>query len=489
MGVLMEAGEYMDRAEGGTRTRLRLAGLWLVFLGTCLQATFQEPYIVLVPGERTNLFSSLLCAVTFGCVCLYGKRQRLPFSSPALWLSSALVCLGLLSSIFSLSGTVSFMRLFSILAPGLGGFWTARILLATPGAQKVFKGLCLCSLAVILFLCLKSYHLTGKIESIPDVNVHALVNMITLLSFAPLSLRGRKWGPSFLLGGTFLSTILLVLTLSSKRIVVLIFLGSCLMAGAFRFLSRRAILAFLLVVLVAGGYLLSQQSPLSLQKDALRTFYRIESYPFSWHIARKHPFLGIGLLAPRQSFLDDYQPRYPHVPKEHFEIATEWIRTSENIFLTLMTDLGLPFLLLYSGCLVVLFRRLVLLVLRGRRRVGALPERMGPGPAPEPSCHSLSRSPPGTPLLPPFALWMPLTASILHYNVFDGLLYPQLCWYFHLLLGLIPSSADEEHRLSRLFPRFLKREIPEPLHNQEADQGPRDSLPEQPTTSSAPARP
>jgi hypothetical protein len=25
-----------------------------------------------------------------------------------------------------------------------------------------------------------------------------------------------------------------------------------------------------------------------------------------------------------------------------------------------------------------------------------------------------------------------------HFQLFDGLLFPQSCWFFHLLLGLIP---------------------------------------------------
>jgi predicted membrane metal-binding protein len=39
---------------------------------------------------------------------------------------------------------------------------------------------------------------------------------------------------------------------------------------------------------------------------------------------------------------------------------------------------------------------------------------------------------------PPLALFLPITAVLLHSILYDSLLYPQVSWFFHLLLGLIP---------------------------------------------------
>jgi ABC-type uncharacterized transport system YnjBCD ATPase subunit len=48
-------------------------------------------------------------------------------------------------------------------------------------------------------------------------------------------------------------------------------------------------------------------------------------------------------------------------------------------------------------------------------------------------------------------LLLPLTASLLHFQFFDGLLFPQLSWFFHILLGLIPTvSGKEAHQTADL---------------------------------------
>jgi len=39
-------------------------------------------------------------------------------------------------------------------------------------------------------------------------------------------------------------------------------------------------------------------------------------------------------------------------------------------------------------------------------------------------------------------LLFPLTVALVHYQLFDGLLFPQSCWFFHLLLGLIPFRGS-----------------------------------------------
>jgi hypothetical protein len=47
------------------------------------------------------------------------------------------------------------------------------------------------------------------------------------------------------------------------------------------------------------------------------------------------------------------------------------------------------------------------------------------------------KPPPGL-FFHPLALLFPLTVALVHFQFFDGLLFPQSCWFFHLLLGLIP---------------------------------------------------
>jgi hypothetical protein len=79
-----------------------------------------------------------------------------------------------------------------------------------------------------------------------------------------------------------------------------------------------------------------------------------------------------------------------------------------------MVGVGFPFLLLYSSSLFMLLARLM-------RTLGVHP-------------------PPA--YIPPLALFLPLTGALLTFVVFDLLLHPQVCWFFHLLLGLIPRNRE-----------------------------------------------
>ena len=89
------------------------------------------------------------------------------------------------------------------------------------------------------------------------------------------------------------------------------------------------------------------------------------------------------------------------------------IVSADNQFLTLMVGLGLPFTLTYLAALGILLAKLVRLAFK---------------------------PPPGW-FLHPLVLLFPLTMALVHFQFFDGLLFPQSCWFFHLLLGLIPLRA------------------------------------------------
>jgi hypothetical protein len=40
-----------------------------------------------------------------------------------------------------------------------------------------------------------------------------------------------------------------------------------------------------------------------------------------------------------------------------------------------------------------------------------------------------------------FALLLPILASLMYFQLFDALLFPQICWFFHIVLGLIPTGS------------------------------------------------
>jgi len=141
--------------------------------------------------------------------------------------------------------------------------------------------------------------------------------------------------------------------------------------------------------------------------------YRTENIFFSWEIAKAFPLMGIGLWAPRNVILDNYQTHYPSLSKETFVEWTEDLRTSENTFLTFLADLGIPFTALYLGVLLVLWIRLL-------GRVCTQPR----GPS-----------------IPPLVLFLPITGALLQFQIVDALFHPQIWWFFHVLLGLIPPVA------------------------------------------------
>ena len=150
--------------------------------------------------------------------------------------------------------------------------------------------------------------------------------------------------------------------------------------------------------------------PLKTHSSNLYQAQRLESYSFAWHIAQKHPLFGIGLRTPRVEYLADYKMWHPYYTKEQFTRDVAYYKTLQNTLLTIMVDLGFPFLLLYGAVLTVLFVRLARAVAR--------------------SAHGE--------VIPPLVLLIPLTGSLLHLFVMDLLLMSQIAWFFHILLGLIP---------------------------------------------------
>lgn len=346
--------------------------------------------------------------------------------SPEFLISIVLVILGVLSGLCSLTPRSSSIRVFILLASALGGFWGARILLNTVANRRLYQWLCLFILASILWLSFTGYLLSGKITHFFDPNYHSPTEIIFLLAFAPLALLFEKSRPLVILGVLLLGLSYLILCLSGSLSVVLItqalFLAIALV-GKLRFRYFLIVLLIMALIPVGRGkdrpavaYIVQHVLGQKAIKEHVSVYYRIENIYFSWRIALAHPLLGIGLRTSREKFLENYQPRYPYVTKEKFAQNVATVVSSDNMFLTILAGLGFPFLIIYSASIILLFGRMINLALG--------PPLMAP--------------------LPPMALLLPLTASLLHFQFFDGLLFPQLSWFFHILLGLIPTTSSQE---------------------------------------------
>jgi O-antigen ligase len=385
--------------------------LWIFFAGTSAQLTFHNPYLILVPGERTNLLAGLLCLLTLLAVLIWGRKEALKLKSPEFLVSGVLLVLAVVSA--WLNGFAASCRVFALLASGLGGFWTARILLDTPANQRRFEWLGLLLLTGLIPVSLASFFFTHDIGKVLNFNSHPLTDTIVLLSFGPLVFlaggsRPLKCWAIITLGAGYL-----VLLLSKVVSAVVIPLAALLAVGIF---FREVRPKHLILALLAGLLLIGLcfhkilWVKLTVSKMPYYLAYRLENYPFAWHVAKQHPIFGIGLRTPREEYLQDYRLRFPYYGEGKFPKKLHTDVSADNTFLTFVTGLGFPFVIIYGLALMGLFGKLIRLTWR----------------------------PPPAPSLPPLALLLPLAMALAHFQVYDGLLYPQNCWFFHLLLGLIP---------------------------------------------------
>jgi hypothetical protein len=399
--------------------------VWLLFCATCIQLAFLEPWLLLIPGERANVFSGELCAITLAAAFLVARTNATRITEPEVLVSIGLLALATASGLLSLTPRSSTVRALVVMASGLGGFWCARILLNTPEKQRSFAWLCLGILIVEITACFWGYHDSGQINefvysgnSLGGNRLHQLIHILFLLTFAPLAL--IAWGRPLrvLVGFLLLGLTYLVLFFAGVQAIdsgvlippVLLFLIALLGAGGPKVTSWLLIIMVVFVA-VAANFVeyFSKKDHSDIQYQSLR----VESYRFSWHVAKKHPIFGIGLRSPREEFLEDYDVWHPQLRKQDFASSVKNEVTSENIFLTLMVGLGIPFTIGYVTILIILLVRLL---------------------------RAVFRPPPGQ-ALHPLVLLIPLVASLLHSFTTDTFMSPQLTWYFHILLGLIPVPA------------------------------------------------
>ncbi len=384
---------------------------WVLFLFTSFQLTFNWPHLQLIAGERTRLFSGLLCGLSL--LSLFLVRRRDKTTGIEVIICLVLTGLGLTGTLFSATPLTSFLRTATLLLSGLGGFWCSRILLGDPVRQRAFinlGGILLVSLLVLQFgLLIRAWP-----SGLDPITKHPLAGLIYLLFFAPLNLilthRKGTALPAWAMMG--LSWMLFIMMLLKTAVLMPFVLALTALARK----HLRPVYLLLLIPAAAGLVIVAPffYSQSRIDQDMESIFYRAESYPFSWHIIRQNPLWGNGLWAPRQKYLDDYTAKFKAMGNGVFDKYVHKIRVSENLVLTFSADLGLPFTLLY--CLSVGF-----ILVRLFRSGGAA-------------------RPPG--LIHPLALILPLTAWMVHSMIFDSLLHPQICWFAHILLGLADRTAS-----------------------------------------------
>ena len=407
----------IDAGADRERTTLPEKMAWILFCLTCLQIVLLKSFVKVAAGLKADVFSAVLCAITLAACLLTARRSSIRASIPEVLVSMALLGLAALSGVVSSTPWSSSVWAFCMASYCLGGFWCARIVLNSRLRQGVFVWACSIGLSLLLCLSLWGYYFHGVSQYFVD-DLHQLVNVVLLLLFSPLALLVHRRILVRILGAMSLAGCYAALYISGLGGVELgVLIPMAMLIPAFfitmaRPGSRYALLVVLLIVAAVTAHYVTRISSENFSGSQYQA-ERLEFYTFSLHVAEKHPFLGIGLRAPRDEALADYRVWHPNFTDKQFAAEVKRLVTSQNMFLTFMVGFGVPFALLYLAALGVLYGRLTRTTWR----------------------------PPPEQVVPPMALLIPVTGCILHFLTMDIMLMPQVAWFFHVLLGMIPASA------------------------------------------------
>jgi len=370
----------------------------------CLHATFLWPYVVLVPAERTNVFTSLLTLLPLLSLAGGGvwPKASFPWRTVLPW---AVLTAGVaLSAAMSLAPWPSGLRALSFIAPAVGGLACGQSLFRSEGERRF-----LFALLTVCFASLVLLHLIfGAAPSFLGLHHHALAGALVLLSAGPIYHAGRGGCAQRCASIVLLLLGAAVCFIAGSRFVILLPFALIPVYLVLKTLSwRNAILMLAASAVTAGLFFVVYPSKALRVENTESTYYRVEAFPATWEIVRHHPLLGIGIRTPREPFLASYTPVSGMTTKEDFLGTLGRNVTWDNQYLSLLCGIGLPLTLLY----LFLAGRPLALYLRQAWR------------------HTLD---PATERAFTFAL----LASVIHFAVHDGLYYPQISWFFHLLLGV-----------------------------------------------------
>src|SRR5271157_5574515 len=93
--------QCLNSGEAATKISIGAKFAIAIFLFTCVQAAFLQPRVYLIPGERANLFTGLLCAVSLLAAVVHCKNRLNCGTRLEIAVSGVLVILIAFSSAFS----------------------------------------------------------------------------------------------------------------------------------------------------------------------------------------------------------------------------------------------------------------------------------------------------------------------------------------------------------------------------------------------------
>ncbi len=389
---------------------------WLGLVFACFHAAFLLPSGNMILGLRPKFASAVIFSIALVLALLSNKGKTRICGVNELIISILLGVWPIISGLLSETPFAATIRGYTISAPCVCGFWLARSMIVSEKEKERFRDILGVILAALLIVSYASELFAGSVFKYADVNPHPLAGRILLMWLAPLSLILSGAYKKKVFGWALLLASYGIFYFTDLRSAFLIPVALLAIAGIMKLIRPLFLISIVVFMTVATTIFINQLPGWKLSIQAESAYWRAESYPFSIHIALKNPIFGVGPRAPRDQYLEDYQIRYPFVTKEKVEESVKRVVTSENIFLTFMADLGFPFVTIYCGVLIVLLLRLITEIRSAR------------GP---------------TSAIPPMALFLSISAGIIHFMIYDGLYHPQVSLFFHLWLGLIPHRDDK----------------------------------------------
>lgn len=392
----------------------------------CLHATFLLPYIVLVPGDRTNLFTAVIVSLP-GIALAVSRKGATPWASVVPWL---LLAVGLVASAcMSPDPFASAMRGVAFWFPATSGLFCAYAISQYSSAKTVFF-----TVFSLCFAGLTGAHLVfGCFPSFLGFHHHALAGALLLLAAGPIYYLFTGSIVWRLVAGSLLILGYVVCFLAGSRFTILLpFILIPIMSFLLRISWRWAFAGLAASTVIAAIFFAVYPVKVMKYTNYESTFYRVEGVPAAIEIMKQHPWLGIGIRTPRREYLEHFEPPFGSADKETFLSVVDVNVTSDNQYLSLPVGVGIPFALLYFG---LISNGLLAYWRRARRgEVDSGTER---------------------------ALTFALLATLAHFLIYDGLFYPQISWFFHLLLGVgvyssrplaesWPSCRDNDNKLDTL---------------------------------------
>jgi hypothetical protein len=349
---------------------------------------------------------------------------------------SIIIVLGFFNICFSENQFDSFKGMGLFLMSGIMVFCISYYIFNSKQTQKYFIYLCsFCFVVLLVFGSFEYIHDAGN-----RIDIHGLLinnryiygpgkiillfssnpipagSLLILLSIGPLVMvaKAENRGEIYFWASCLLAGVVMIFLIAQKgpilALVVMAFVGALI------YRKGTWILIVVVLALSSLGYQFRDKIPLFYKNQTIKiesVLVRIEFYYVALDVIREKPIFGLGFNSSLSRFIPfDYVPKiYPKNGRKSFFSITRGIDVFDNIFLSLVGEMGGLFALAYISFLAYVLKNI-----------------------------SLVRSENANVRAHTSLLLMVITGFLLHSLTFDSLKYPHLNWIFHSLLGLIAHS-------------------------------------------------